>query len=134
MKNRFFKITFVIIALVVNLVLMAGCKSQPVQLAETDNGKEIPLDLGEQLVITLPGNPSTGYSWEVRTMDTAILEQVGEPEFASDNTDLVGAGGLLTLTFEAKKAGSTSLELVYHHPWETDVEPLQIFAIQVTVK
>lgn len=134
MQIKLSKVIVVSIALAVSLVFTVGCKPQSVQLTETDNGKEIPLNVGEQLVITLPGNPSTGYSWEVTTIDTIILNQVGEPQFASDNTNLVGAGGVLTLTFEAKKAGSTTLELVYHRPWETGVEPLQTFTIQVTVK
>jgi len=47
---------------------------------------------------------------------------------------LVGLGGQVRFIFNATKAGSTTLELVYHRPWETNVAPLQTFTIQVTVK
>jgi inhibitor of cysteine peptidase len=134
MQNKIYKTILIILTLVVCLASITGCKPKPVQLTEADNNKEITLDVGSQLIITLPGNPSTGYNWEVKTIDTAILGQVGEPQFVSENTNLVGAGGQLSLTFEALKAGSTTIELVYHRPWETDVAPLQTFTIQVTVK
>lgn len=134
MKNKLYKTILIILTLVASLVSITGCKPKNVQLTEADNNKEITLEVGSQLVITLPGNPSTGYNWEVKTIDAAIVGQVGEPQFVSDNTELVGAGGQLSLTFEALKAGSTTIELVYHRAWETDVAPLQIFTIQVTVK
>ena len=134
MQNKYYKNILIILTLVVILASISGCKPKAVQLTDADNNKEIPLEVGSQLVITLPGNPSTGYSWEVKSMDAAILGVVGEPQFVSDNTNLVGAGGQLSLTFEALKAGSTTLELVYHRAWETDIAPLQTFTVKVTVK
>lgn len=134
MKNKTFKTLTIIIVLVGLLASMTGCSPKIVKLTEVDNNKEISMQVGNQLTITLPGNPSTGYNWEVQSGDTAILGMVGEAQFVSDNSDLVGAGGKLTLTFEALKSGSTTLELVYHRAWETDVAPLQTFTVQVTVK
>jgi inhibitor of cysteine peptidase len=134
MQNKFYKTILFILTLAVSMATITGCKPKNVQLTEADNNKEVTLEVGNQLTITLPGNPSTGYNWEVKTIDAAIVEQAGEPQFVSDNTELVGAGGQLTLTFEALKAGSTNIELVYHRAWETDVAPLQTFTIQVTVK
>jgi predicted secreted protein len=63
----------------------------------------------------------------------AILRQVGEPEFNADS-EMLGAPGTLTLRFEAVEAGQMDLRLVYHRPWETGVEPLETFTVQVTVK
>lgn len=134
MKHMMFKILLITLTLGVVLASLSGCKAKAVQLTDADNTKDITLDLGTQLVITLPGNPSTGYSWEVKSVDGDILELVGEPQFVSDNTNVVGAGGQLSLTFEALKAGSTTLELVYLRSWEADIDPLQTFIIQVTVK
>ena len=134
MKIKLFKTTLIILTMVISLASTTGCKPKAVQLTDVDNNKDITLDAGDQLIITLPGNPTTGYNWEVKSVDAAILGVVGEPQFVSDNTNLVGAGGQLSLTFKALKAGSTTLELVYHRPWETDVAPLQTFTIQVTVK
>jgi len=134
MRNNFIKAIVIIFTLTVCLLSVTGCKPGPLMVTEKDNGKDITLEAGRHLSIELPANPSTGYSWEVKATDASILEQVGFPQFVSENVNLVGAGGKLTLTFDTLKSGSTALELVYHRPWETNVAPLQTFIIQVTVK
>ncbi len=120
------------------LFLAVGCGSaQEVQIGADDDGRQIALDQGQVLVVTLGSNPSTGYSWQVAEIQEAILKQLGEAEFqASDpgGTPVVGAGGTETFRFEALKAGQTTLKLVYHRPWEKDVEPLDTFSVQVVVR
>jgi len=134
MKHRLITNSFVFIALCISIVTVTGCGTRALKLTETDNGSDVNLDAGGQLMITLPGNPSTGYSWEVLGVDGYILAQEGEPEFIGEDSMLVGLGGQVRFIFIAKKAGSTTLELVYHRPWETNVAPLQTFTIHVTVK
>jgi inhibitor of cysteine peptidase len=117
------------------LILATSCSpAKPVTLTAANKGSQVNLKVGDQIVITLDGNPSTGYTWESLGLDTTIFEQVGEATFVSSNPGLVGAGGNLTLTFKAVKAGTASLTLVYHRPWETGVDPLDTFAVTVTVK
>ena len=134
MNARILKTSLPMLAFTLLLVLSTGCAAKEIRLAEEDNGTSVSLGVGDKLLISLPGNPSTGYSWEVQAVDAAILELVGEPEFASDSTDLLGAGGTLTLSFTARMAGTTTLELGYLRPWETGVAPLETFSIEVTVK
>jgi inhibitor of cysteine peptidase len=117
------------------LVLATACSpTKPVTLTAADRGSQVEVKVGEQIVITLDGNPSTGYTWEAKDLDTTMFEQVGDPTFNSSNPGLVGSGGALTLTFKALKVGSASLTLVYHRPWETGVDPTDTFAVTVTVK
>ncbi|HEY5271277.1 MAG TPA: protease inhibitor I42 family protein [Anaerolineales bacterium] len=117
------------------LVLATACSpTKPVTLTAADKGSQVEVKVGEQIVITLDGNPSTGYTWEAKDLDTTMFEQVGDSTFNSSNPGLVGSGGTLTLTFKALKAGSASLTLVYHRPWETGVDPTDTFAVTVTVK
>ncbi len=40
----------------------------------------------------------------------------------------------MTLTFKALQAGTATLTLVYHRPWETGVEPIDTFTVTVTVR
>jgi inhibitor of cysteine peptidase len=116
------------------LTAIGGCAAQTALALEAeDNGTEITLQEGQVLVITLPGNPSTGYSWVLADSEGAIVRQVGEPEFKADS-ELVGAPGTLTLRFEAVEEGEMELTLEYQRPWETDVEPLETFTAYVTVK
>jgi predicted secreted protein len=46
----------------------------------------------------------------------------------------VGAGGVEVFRFEAAGSGQTDLTLVYHRPWEKGVDPLETFAVQITVR
>lgn len=117
------------------IILATACgPAKPVNLTAADKGSQVSLKVGGQIVITLDSNPSTGYTWEAQGLDTTIFKQVGEATFVSSDPGLVGAGGTLTLTFKVLKAGTASLMLVYHRPWETGVEPLDTFSVTVTVK
>lgn len=103
-------------------------------LTEADNGEIVAVEqVGEVVQVTLEGNPSTGYLWEVDAVDETILQPVGEPEFRA-SSDRVGAGGLRILRFQAVAAGRTVMRLVYRRPWESDVEPLETFEVQIDVR
>jgi inhibitor of cysteine peptidase len=123
-----------IFALVLVLILTAACSPKTPILTKADNGGQVEVKAGDQIVIELEGNPSTGYTWEAKDLDTGMLQSAGDPVFKSSDPSLVGSGGTLTLTFKALKAGATTLTLVYHRPWETDVEPVDTFSVTVTVK
>jgi len=99
---------------------------------ETANGGQVFLQVGETLVVALASNPSTGYKWEIAEVDSMVLKLTKE-DFKVDS-DLVGAPGTQLFFFDALKIGQTSLQLVYHRPWETGVEPADTFSITVEVK
>jgi inhibitor of cysteine peptidase len=104
----------------------------PTYANESNNNTTISVTTGRFLVITLEGNPTTGYTWEVtEPLDDQVLRQVGEIAFVPES-DLIGAGGVQIATFEAVGAGEATIKLVYHRPWETEVEPLDTFTVNVT--
>ena len=116
------------------LVLLANCRpSREVKLDASNNGSQIEIEKGQILVITLEANPTTGYTWEMIEGEEQILQQVGEIEFQSDSK-LIGAPGIQTLRLEAVNVGQITLNLVYHRPWEENVDPLETFSVQVVVR
>ena len=129
-------------ALVTVIFLSACSHSQALQvsppeqlpLTTSDNGTKVNAFAGQELVITLAGNPSTGYTWETKDLDASMFLQVGETQFASSNPNLVGSGGTQTLTLRILKSGSVTLKLVYHRPWETGVAPADTFSVELLVK
>jgi inhibitor of cysteine peptidase len=122
-------------ALVTVLILATACGSpQSTPLTSANNGNQVEVKVGGQIIITLDGNPSTGYTWEAKDLDASMLTQIGDPVFNSSNPGLVGSGGTLTMTFKALKAGMSTLTLVYHRPWETGVEPTNTFSVTLKVK
>ena len=109
-------------------------------LTAEDDGSVVELGEGQALVVTLESNPTTGYSWQVSEVDEDVLMQIGEPEFeeaaapaAAEGEQVLGAGGTETFYF-ASAAGETTLTLVYHRPWEEDVEPEEVFSVEVIVR
>jgi inhibitor of cysteine peptidase len=107
--------------------------SKEIKLGLGDNGSQKKLDNGQMLVITLEANPTTGYTWEVAELNANVLRQLGTIEFHPDSNK-IGSGGVQTLRLEAVNVGQTYLKLVYHRPWEKDVEPLKNFSLQVVIQ
>ncbi len=114
--------------------LLGGSKVQiPVQLTEKDTCSMVEINVGDILEISLRGNPTTGYTWEVYTFDRAVLKQIGKIEFKADRKAR-GAGGKFTLRFEATSPGKTLLRLIYRRPFEKDVSPVNTFEATISVK
>ncbi len=127
------KLILMVSMLIMSSLALSGCGPPgEIVLSDGDSGSQISLRLGQSLVVRLEGNPSTGYTWEVAEVDESVLRQVGEIEFEAES-DLAGAPGIQTLRFEAVASGETTLELVYHRPWETEA-PLETFSVDVTVR
>lgn len=115
-------------------VLMVGCTSAGTQtLTAQDAGKSVEVKAGETFKVTLDGNPTTGYVWEVAADSNAPVTQIGEWEFKADSS-AVGAGGKLTLTFQAGQGGQGALKLVYHRPFEAQTPPAETFEVQIVIK
>jgi predicted secreted protein len=103
----------------------------PTFLNASDNNTTINATAGEFLVVTLEGNPTTGYTWEVEELNEQVLQQVGDI-VAVPEADRPGAGGVEIATFEVVGPGNATIKMVNHEPWLTDVEPVDTFTLDVT--
>ncbi|MBF6332489.1 protease inhibitor I42 family protein [Nocardia transvalensis] len=106
--------------------------SEPIVVGTDGNGQSQSLKVGQELAVALPDNPSTGFVWQVRELDQAVLHQEGEPQFRS-NSIVPGADGMSVWTFTAVAPGSTHLTLASVRPWEQGSAPAQQFSLSVTV-
>ena len=104
-----------------------------IQLTERDSGRQIELNVGDQLNITLPANPTTGFQWEVSNVDSTILRPMGEPEFEPASNE-VGSGGQIKFRYEVVGTGQTELQLIHHRMFEENVPPIQTFEVNITAK
>lgn len=115
----------------------AGCSAsspRTVTVQESDDGTTVHLQRGDMLTVRLDGNPTTGYRWDVASIDGTVLEQQGEPEYKAAEQGKVGGGGEFTFRLKAKAAGASELKIVYHRPWEADTAPLSTYVLNVTVE
>ena len=122
----------VVAAGVIALTQMGKTIAASATLGPAEAGSAVTLELGGELTITLPANPSTGYSWVVTALNPALLTQIGEPEFSAES-NLIGAGGTMTFRFQGTAAGRDSLTLGYLRTWE-DTEPLDTYSVTVNIR
>ncbi|MBF6175895.1 protease inhibitor I42 family protein [Nocardia blacklockiae] len=107
--------------------------AEPMVLGADADGQAITLSSGQELVVALPDNPSTGYHWQVAEGDQAVLRPEGEPQFRGNPGDLLpGGAGNSVWTFTAGDAGATHLTLVSVRAG--DPAPAQQFSLNVTVR
>ena len=103
-------------------------------LSGPDNGRAVSLGAGSVLQVELPGNPSTGYAWEVDSYDPAVLTDVYEhyePDYHGPG--MTGGGGVYTFRFYAAATGESPLRLVYVGPPGPGF-PADTFEVQATVR
>lgn len=129
MKRKF----LVTVLCAVLLLSVTSCGPKKIQIKEEINGQAIELKTGQKISISLESNPTTGFNWEVIEIDPLLLKQVGEPDYKSDSK-LIGAGGVITFTFEALQTGKSTVKLIYHRSFEKDVAPEKTYEVFIEVK
>ncbi|WP_313024784.1 protease inhibitor I42 family protein [Pseudomonas lopnurensis] len=118
-------------------LLLAACagKSQAPSSVVLSDDRRCPqaLQSGQQLIVSLPSNPATGYRWTLREAAAEQLRSLGPEVFSNPKDDMIGGDGLSTWRFEAHAPGSGRLYLTYQRPWEPDAEPAGLFDCRIEV-
>ncbi len=111
----------------------AGCGPPgEVKVGMKDKGKLIQLVKGQDLMVELGGNPSTGFAWDVTSVNEEVLLQMGQAGF-EPRSGLLGAPGVETFRFRAVKAGKVPLRMAHHRLWE-DSKPDKTFDLKLEVR
>jgi len=125
----------VMLAAAENKPAKKSADKQTTELTQADNGKTVKLAVGTSVVIRLPGNPTTGYSWRTAKITGAAVGAAGEPKYQANAhaPGMVGVGGTYTFTFKAAKQGKAEISLEYVRPWEKGIAPIKTFSATVEV-
>ena len=116
--------------------LLTACAQQPAHNVIVEQQSNCPMQLrtGQNLTVSLPSNPTTGYRWAIQDSAGGVLRSLGPEVYSSsDNGQLLGSGGQSTWRFLAFAAGNGRLRLTYQQPWEPEAEPAQTFDCPITV-
>ncbi len=94
-----------------------------------DPTKTIHVGVGETFALALPGNPTTGHTWQAETDADYVrfLDQTHEPGGPG-----IGGGGQEVLRFRALAAGETELALKYKRPWEAQAHETRRIPLEIT--
>lgn len=100
-------------AVFIGCIFAAGCVNTPTDkdpvLSISVEKEGSVYNIGDTFTITLPSNPTTGYSWVATPQDGLKFTESSE---ASDS-ELLGAPGTQTFVFSAEKEGIHLIELTY---------------------
>ena len=107
-----------------------------ISLNENNNGQNYTVKVGQEFVLSLASNPSTGYVWDFnKSIDDKLLElkidKAYEPD-AAVISNIVGQGGKTYWKFKALQAGTAEIELRYARPWES-VQPTKTFKVTINI-
>jgi len=88
-----------------------------VKVGEADRGRLIQVIQGSHVLLHLPENPSTGYSWELEPLqgDTLMLQA---DTYLPPTSLIPGAGGIRLFEFLARSPGLVLLQLDLRQPWK----------------
>ncbi len=98
------------------------------ELAEHDAGSRREARLGEDVVVTLGENPTTGYRWHL--IDPAGALQITDDSYDA-SSQLAGASGTRRLTLRATTTGDVQLVLHKRRSWEQ--QPVDEFAVDLHI-
>jgi inhibitor of cysteine peptidase len=106
---------------------------QELQMGPAKPVKVLRIPLGQTFKITLPSNPTTGYSWQLATApDAAIVAKEGH-EYRSNTPVRSGSGGHEIWIFKARGKGRTAISLQYVRPWEKGQPPADTSRFEIIV-
>ena len=111
------KAVIVIAPLLLAAMLFAGCGGGDSDGTNggaktyTDSAETIEVKVGDEFVIALDSNATTGYAWQMAEgLDEDVVELVGSEYIMDEGSEeMVGAGGVEEWTFRATGKGSTTL-------------------------
>jgi inhibitor of cysteine peptidase len=114
---------------------IAGENRNTIKLNDADNNKTVHATVGQEIILKLVSNESTGYSWAYTDAVGSIIKLLDDKyEVNPKFKDRDGAGGMHTFHFKVEKAGTAELMLVYSRSWEKPPSWQQQYKLTVTAK
>jgi inhibitor of cysteine peptidase len=119
-----------------SLALLAACATPSKQNVTVEKQSECPAKLnnGQNLILILPSNPTTGYRWAIQDSAGGVLRALS-PEVYSNPEDagIVGSAGISTWRFQSFATGTGRLRLTYSQPWAPEVPAVKTFDCAISV-
>lgn len=102
----------------------------------TDPGTPVTVGAGQDFLIALPGNRTTGYVWTAKTSNSncRICGSAYESQPLPPGRTIVGAGGQQFFVVNAVHTGTATVTFSYGRPWQKGTLPARTesFTIKIT--
>ena len=87
------------------------------ELTESDAGAEHAVGVGQELVVRLNENRTTGYRWQLTLPEDGVV--LDDDTFEPDTSGRPGKAGVRTFRLRATKAGAHRLAATQRRAWES---------------
>ena len=126
--------TVAVLFLGIWLACCAGKTPEVVNVTGAESGQSLGLVVGQELIVTLTSNASTGFAWSIHATPADVLRVVGESEYIPDQPVLPGSGGKERFRLEAVRTGRTTVRFEYRQPWDVVSPALRTVTYSVVVQ
>lgn len=99
----------------------------PLEVDDHANGSTLTLAPGQDLIIRLPENPTTGYRWVVESCGAMRLDA---DDFIVTSTR-IGGGGTRQLRWSVRAPGRSEISLTLKRAWQSGNVPLGGFKLHI---
>lgn len=107
------------------------CPKERLVITENCNGETVRVAIGQTVLIELPAQIGTGYSWHLNALDSKIAVLQGAPKLKSRSPSVPGVAERQVFRFLIQDAGVTTIRLEYVRPWVKDVPARKTFQITI---
>ena len=120
-------------------LLLAGCSSTPPSgnliLGDDSDCTPLVMRSGQELTLTLPSDPTSGYRWTI-LQRSDNLKPLGPEVFREQRQDQggIGSAGQSLWRFRAQDAGNAHLALEARQPWDTQAAPQARFDCRIEIR
>lgn len=101
---------------------------------EEEGPEQIHVSVGEQFVIELQANWSTGYSWAWENQQEISVADTIDRVYIQSDPGLGGGAGVEEWTFTGKMEGKETIQFIYRKGSDANSAPLEIreYSVDVT--
>ena len=90
--------------------------------------------VGDDFIVTLGSNPTTGFEWSAEISDETMLIQTDHRYEPAEEENIVGGAGEEVWTFEALKKGTATINMEYSRPWIEEDASYRTVTITVNIR
>ena len=88
------------------------------RIQEADSERQLPLRIGDEVVLRLPEVPSSGYAWTLEREQFSALDLVDDRLDTSTGDDIYGGAAVRRVLLRATRPGVDDIVVGLRRPWE----------------
>lgn len=101
------------------------------RLSQSDRGRTVLVRKGDEIVVTLPENPTTGFRWKME-LTGKVLQPLDSPVFLPAGPG-IGSGGGRTFTLVANDVGESVITFKLRRAWGPDMPSDTDVKLQINI-